>query len=188
MLWLYSYTNDKLSASYAIQIVPSAQSTQNLLAPVWSVLGSLFRSVIYDKSGESIGLSCASYYHTRSKWFTISLGMSIWWRHQMEIFSAILAICAGNSPVPGEFPAQRPVTRSFDVCFDLRPNKRLSKQWRGWWFETPSSPLCRHCNAVPRINKKTPSYQYRDFHYKGGTVLLTSRPLSNATCLKFIMW
>ena len=37
-----------------------------------------------------------------------------WWRHQMETFSALLAICAGNSPVPGKFPAQRPVTRSFD--------------------------------------------------------------------------
>ena len=43
-----------------------------------------------------------------------------WWRHQMETFSALLAICVGNSPVPGEFPAQRPVTRSFDVFFDLR--------------------------------------------------------------------
>ena len=43
----------------------------------------------------------------------------------METFSALLAICAGNSPVPGEFPTQRPVTRSFDVFFDLRPNKRL---------------------------------------------------------------
>ena len=51
-----------------------------------------------------------------------------WWRHQMETFSALLAICAGNLPVPGEFPTQRPVTRSFDVYFDLRPNKRLSKQ------------------------------------------------------------
>ena len=38
----------------------------------------------------------------------------------METFSALLAICAGNSPVPGEFPAQRPVTRSFDVFCDLR--------------------------------------------------------------------
>ena len=47
------------------------------------------------------------------------------WRHQMETFSALLAICAGNSPVPGEFPTQRPVTQSFDVNFDLRPNKRL---------------------------------------------------------------
>ena len=43
-----------------------------------------------------------------------------WWRHQMETFSALLALCAGNSPVTGEFPAQRPVTRSFDVFFDLR--------------------------------------------------------------------
>ena len=65
----------------------------------------------------------------------------------METFSALLALCAGNSPVPGEFPAQRPVTRSFAVFFDLRPNKRLNAQWWGWWFETSSSPLWRHCNA-----------------------------------------
>ena len=42
----------------------------------------------------------------------------------METFSALLAICAGNSPVPGEFHAQRPVTRSFDVFFDLWINNR----------------------------------------------------------------
>ena len=58
------------------------------------------------------------------------------------------AICAGNSPVPGQFPAQRPVKRSFDVFFDLRLNKRLSKQSWGWWFETLSCPLWRHCNVV----------------------------------------
>ena len=69
-----------------------------------------------------------------------------WWRHQMETFSALLAICAGSSPVSGEFPAQRPVTRSFDVFFDLHPNKRLSKQWWGWLFETASCPLWRHRN------------------------------------------
>ena len=45
-----------------------------------------------------------------------------WWRHQIQTFSALLAICAGNSPVPGEFPTQRPVTRSFGVFFDLRLN------------------------------------------------------------------
>ena len=78
----------------------------------------------------------------------IILTLSTWWRHQMETFSALLAICAGNSPVPGEFPAQRPVTRSFDVCFDLRLNKRLSKQWWGWWFDTPSRPLWRHSNDI----------------------------------------
>ena len=70
-----------------------------------------------------------------------------WWRHQMETFSALLAICAGNSPVTGEFPTQRPVTRSFDVYFDLRPNERLSKQWWGWWLETLSRSLWRHRNA-----------------------------------------
>ena len=66
----------------------------------------------------------------------------------METFSALLAICARNSPVPGEFPAQRPVTRSFDVLFDLRPNKCLSKQSLCWWFETPSGSLWRHCNGA----------------------------------------
>ena len=64
-----------------------------------------------------------------------------WWSHQMETFSALLAICAVNSPVPGEFTTQRPVTRSFDVFFDLRLNKRLSKQSWGWWLETLSCSL-----------------------------------------------
>ena len=69
------------------------------------------------------------------------------WRHQMETFSVLLAFCAGNSPVTGEFPAQKPATRRFDVFFDQHPNVRLSKQSRGWWFETPSRPLWRHSNV-----------------------------------------
>ena len=75
----------------------------------------------------------------------------IWWRHQMETFPALLALCVGNSPVTGEFPIQKPVTWSFDVFFDLRLNKRLTKQWWGWWFETPSRPLLRHCNVIDAI-------------------------------------
>ena len=55
-----------------------------------------------------------------------------WWRHQMETFSALLAIRAGNSPVTGEFYAFGPVTQSFDVFFDPHLNKRLSKHWWGW--------------------------------------------------------
>ena len=51
-------------------------------------------------------------------------------------------------PVTGEFPAQRPVTRSFGVLFDLSLNKRLNKQIRGWWFETQSRPLWRQCNET----------------------------------------
>ena len=57
-----------------------------------------------------------------------------WWRHQLETFSSLLPLCTGNSPVSGEFPTQRPVTRSFDVFFDLRLIKRLSKHSRGWWL------------------------------------------------------
>ena len=65
----------------------------------------------------------------------------------MKTFSTLLAICAGNSPVTGEFPAQRAVTRSFDVFFDLHLNKRFSKQSWGWRFETPSRILWRHCDV-----------------------------------------
>ena len=69
-----------------------------------------------------------------------------WWRHQMETFSALLAICAENSPVSGKFPAQRPVTRSFEVFFDLRLDELLSKHSWCWWLETPLCPLWRHSN------------------------------------------
>ena len=61
---------------------------------------------------------------------------------------ALLAICVGNSPVPGEFPTQRPVMQSCDVFFDLRLNKRLSKQSWGWWFETLLCPLWHQCNDL----------------------------------------
>ena len=64
-----------------------------------------------------------------------------------------MAICAGNSLVTSEFPTQRPVMWSFDVFFDLRLNKRLSKQSWGWWFEMPLLPLWRHSNVHPLKSK-----------------------------------
>ena len=64
-----------------------------------------------------------------------------------NIFRVTGPLC-GEFTGPGEFPAQRPVTRSFDVFFDLRPNKRLSKQSWGWWFETPSRSLWCHRNDM----------------------------------------
>ena len=70
-----------------------------------------------------------------------------WWRHQMGKFSALLALCSGNSPVTGEFPSQRPVTRSFDVSFDLHQDTRLIKQSTRRWFVTPSRSLWRHYNG-----------------------------------------
>ena len=81
-----------------------------------------------------------------------------WWRHQMETLSALLAFCAGNSPVTGEFPSQRPVTCGFDVFFDLRLNKQLSKQSWSWWFETPSYSLWRQCNVTYLRTRTHPSH------------------------------
>ena len=76
------------------------------------------------------------------------IGGHPWWCHQMKTLSALLALCEGNPPVTGGFPSQRPVTRSFDVFFDLRLNKRLSKQSRCQWFGTASFSLWRHYNVL----------------------------------------
>ena len=101
----------------------------------------------------------------------------VWRRHQMETFSALLVLCAGNSPVTGEFPSQGTVTRSFDVFFDPYLNKRLSKQSRAWWFETPSRPLLRHCNR----NSRSP-YCHRTRSNSGCTRVIVE-PLCFEQCL-----
>ena len=86
-------------------------------------------------------------YHQCALWHLLNFNTPLeWWRHQKET-SALLALDARNSPVTGEFPAQRPVTRSFNIFFDVRLNKRLSKQSWGWWFETTSRSLWRHRNV-----------------------------------------
>ena len=77
----------------------------------------------------------------------ISSEQYLWWRHQMETLSTLLALCAGNSSLTGEFPSKRPVPRSFDVSWICALNRRLSKQSWGWWFETSSRPLWCHCNV-----------------------------------------
>ena len=106
----------------------------------------------YQNSVFSINLvKCRSTVKTGNLSLNYFILKKTWWRHQMETFSALLALCAGNSPVTGEFPAQRPVTRSFDVLFDLRLNKRLNKQSLGWWFETPSASLWHQCNRGRRL-------------------------------------
>ena len=71
-----------------------------------------------------------------------------WWRHEMETFSALLAICADNSQVTGVFPTQRPISQSSEVFLALCMNKRLNKEWWGWWFEKLSRPFWRHCNGI----------------------------------------
>ena len=113
-----------------------------------------------------------------------------WWRHQMETFSALLAICAGNSPVPGEFPAQRPVTRSFDAFFDLRLNQRLSTQSWGWWFETLPRPSWRHCNeilwnlTILGVLIQAGHYSYISAVFRRGQYWL----LGYCRCLRLFVW
>ena len=73
-------------------------------------------------------------------WFLIAFVETLkiqiaWWRHQIGTFSALLALCKGNPPVP----SQRPVTRSSDF---------FSKQSRRRWFETPSRSSGPHCNGI----------------------------------------
>ena len=76
-----------------------------------------------------------------------SLGVVMMTSSNGHIFRVTGPLC-GEFTGPGEFPTQRPLTRSFDVFFDLCLNKRLSKQTWGWWFETPPWSLWRHCNVV----------------------------------------
>ena len=114
-----------------------------------------------------------------------------WWRHQMETFSALLVLCAGNSPVAGEFPPRRPMTRSFDVFFGLRLNKRLCKQSRRRWFETPSHSLWRHNNVHIKTRYKCgykwswisfaliSIYKYR----KTSSISRTKSRNSNVSCI-----
>ena len=78
---------------------------------------------------------------------TVQLPIQVWWRHQMETFPMLLVLCAGNLPATGEFPWQRPVTRSFDVFFDRHLNRQLINSSRRRWFEMPSYSLWRHCYA-----------------------------------------
>ena len=101
------------------------------------------------------------YYHKMyCRWYLITIQLSYLRLNKMARLSPIYMTSSnrtifrvsvhlwGNSPVPGEFPTQRPVTRSSDVYFGLRLNKRLSKQSWGWWFETLSWSLGRRCNEI----------------------------------------
>ena len=111
-------------------------------------------------------------------WYNTCASKLSWRRHEMETFSALLAICAGNSLASGEFPAQRPVTRSYNVFYDLCLNKRLRKQSFGWWFEKLSHPLYGIWSWVCRA-----TYQ---LHHVNGLVQDCSNSITNALeLLKF---
>ena len=77
----------------------------------------------------------------------LKLTLCVWhddvikWKHFPRYWLFVRGIHRSpvNSPLKGQW-------RGFDVFFDLRLNKRLSKQWWGWWFKAPSRSLWCHCN------------------------------------------
>ena len=93
-----------------------------------------------------------------------------------NIFRVTGPLC-GEFTGLGEFPTQRPVTRSFDVFFDVRLIKRLSKHSRGWWFETLSHPLWRHRNTYLGHNKS------HDVLHQIGHMNVTATAVTGTPCL-----
>ena len=94
--------------------------------------------------------------HSDGVWIQIMMTSS-----NGNIFRVTGSLC-GEFTGPGEFPTQRPVTRSFDVYFDLRLNKPLSKQPWGWWFETLSRSLWRHRN-VNHAHGSNPRFMVKSY-------------------------
>ena len=88
-----------------------------------------------------VNLPNTDWFHTQRPWWKVVMMTS----SDGNIFCVTGTLC-GEFTVTGEFPSQRPVTRSLDVFLDLRLNKRLNKQSRRRWLETPLCSLWCHCN------------------------------------------
>ena len=91
-----------------------------LVIVVIKLKNSVSKRQKYVRKHRRIFVHSAAFWHRFLKIYFHWMICKSWWRHQMETLSTLLAICAGNSPVTGELPSKRPVTRSFDVFFDLR--------------------------------------------------------------------
>ena len=101
-------------------------------------------SIIWKKESDISGIYCIVTCLTEL--YDPSAFSQTWWRHQMETFSASLALCAGNSPVNSPHKGRWRGALMFSLICTL--NKRLSKQSWGWWFEMPSRSLWRRCNEL----------------------------------------
>ena len=115
----------------------------------------------YDPPGSCARLTSNSSHSRPVVWKHMHGGPSMMTSSNGNIFRVTGHLC-GEFTGPGEFPTQRPVTRSFDVFFDLSLKKRLSKESRGWWFQTQSRPLWRHCNAEAGDCSHPPPMAHRD--------------------------
>ena len=104
-----------------------------------------------------------------------------------NIFRVTGPLC-GEFTGPGEFPLQRPVrvTRTFYVFFDLRLNKQLNKQSRGWWFETLSHSLWRHCNA--EMAKQIQGYSGWQLYFQYELSIFFNEPFFFLFCVNLYLY
>ena len=155
ILWAYSRTvfHDRQET---VKSYMPLQPDFFVFTPIYILRNLNIYIYVYD-----ICLFCVSVKNIIIIWFVVlgvSLGPALqtyWLLWCREYFDDVIiwSIFRVTGPLCGEFtghrwiPRMRPVTRSFDVFFDLCLNKGLSKQSWGWWFETPLCSLWRHCNA-----------------------------------------
>ena len=114
---------------------------------------------------------------THRKAFCLAYNQGMMTSSNGIIFRVTGPLC-GEFTGPGEFPTQRPVTRSFDVFFDLRLNKWLSKQPWGWWIETPSWSLWRQCNG--KVKSQLCLWLLFTMLYSG--IIMPMRPTNERLC------
>ena len=123
--------------------------------PLWLNINEIkIESLSFKK--KHLKMSSENDHHSMWWLFIIS---ALWCRHEMETFFTLLAYLWAEPPSPatGGFHSQRPVTQSFDIFFDQRLNKRLSKQSVFRWFEMALRSLWRHCNVVSQQRHWTAS-------------------------------
>ena len=127
-------------ASIVYSTVVQAQIKENIKAPRhWPFRGMSWRPV---NSPPPPPPHTHTHTHTYIQSYTNNAeNVSIWWHHDVIlslIGKARFIVALGGS---NQFKLRG------DVFFDLGPDKRLSKQSWGWWFETPSHSLWRHRNV-----------------------------------------
>ena len=158
-IYIFSFKKMHLKLSVAILSQPQCVKVLKIVAKrcyKWCSCGLCFES--NGTWGQSrgrhthhvvtkiLGMTVIKVSFVSSPWLRFLILESMMTSSNGNIFRVTGPLC-GEFTSPGEFPSQRPVTRSFDVFFDQRTYKRLSKQPWDWWFETQSWSLWRQCNG-----------------------------------------
>ena len=120
-----------------------------------SVLHWISSIRVYSQSGNPLqpGLKCMSAIRVRNRkwhkdeyvWDIQNVNNNMMTSSNGNIFRVTGHLC-GVLTVHRWIPHTKASDAELWCFFDLLLNKRVGKQWRGWWFEASSRPLWRHCN------------------------------------------